>query len=122
MTTITRVSYQKRTLKNHKESLKIWGKLKVCSATISTFLVILVALAGVFYLAQINHLMIKGYEMKELDREIKEVSDQGERLEYETLQAGSLAAVQGRVERLGLASAEKVDYLSAGAPAVAVRD
>ena len=122
MTTRTHTSYQKRTLKTNKKSRKVWGKLKVCSATISTFLVILVALVGVFYLAQINHLMIKGYEMKDLERQIKESKDQEERLEYEGLQTGSLAVVQKRVAELGLVSSEEVDYISAGVSTVAVKD
>lgn len=73
------------------------------------------------YLFCINDLSVKGFQMKELSKKSRELSDEKNKLELDALKLGSLAQVEGKISHLGMVKVEKTEYITHKEKAVAVR-
>ena len=80
---------------------------------------LLVVLFGAGYLMQINAASSKGYQIRDLEREISELKDQGERIELKVAKEQSVQAVETKVKEMGMVPTPSVDYVMAAVPQVA---
>ena len=100
-----------------KTSLKI--KWLPAVPTVATVMIILTCLLGVFYLAGNNHLAVKGYELKELEKRMGILSEQGKSMELKVLELNALPNIEARLEEKGLVVTAQAEYLSPERSAVA---
>lgn len=74
---------------------------------------------GIAYLSLINRVATTGFEIRTLEQRVEELRRAGQKLELEATELQSLAIVESETESLGLTQIAKIEYLAAGAPAVA---
>ncbi len=79
-------------------------------------LVLFMALA---YIVQINGSVGKGYQMRDLETQIHELTISNQKLEVASREAQALDNVSKAVKMIGMVSADTPTYLRASAPAVA---
>ena len=80
------------------------------------FVILLVA----FYIVQVNNTATKGYNIRELETQIKELTMQNQRLDVEARKVQALENVSNSVKMLGLIQAETPSYVMGGAPSYAL--
>ena len=102
-----------------KNSLKI--KWLPAMPAVVTVMIILTCLLGVFYLVGNNHLAVKGYEMKELEKRLDTLSEQSKVLELKALGLNALPSIEARLAEKGLVVTGQAEYLSPGDSSVASR-
>lgn len=115
-----------RKIKTRWTSTEIMRKQKValsCNKLSKTHAVALLTLAlfSVVYLISVNALATKGYEIKELERDIAAQKKENERLQLGIIEKQSMASLQKKIAELGLVSADSVQYITPSA-AVAVAE
>lgn len=84
-------------------------------------LVLLVALA-VVYIVQVNQTASKGYQIRELESQIHELTLRNQTLEIATQQAQSLENVARATKMIGLVKADRPEYITASAPSYALAE
>lgn len=83
-------------------------------------LVMLVIFAAA-YIVQVNGSVAKGYAIRELEDQMRQLSLDNQKLEVTVREAQSLQNVTRSVKMLGLVAAETPKYLASATPAVAMR-
>ncbi len=84
----------------------------------ATFAVLVLLCVG--YIIQVNGSISKGYQIRELENQIQELTLKNQTLELDTQRAQSLDRVTRSVKMLGLVDAEQPEYLSSDKPALAM--
>ena len=84
-------------------------------------LVLVIFVCGA-YIVQVNKAVAQGYEMREYETQIHELSLQNQRLEVDVRQAQSLENVSRAVKMLGLVSATQPSYLETAGPSYALAE
>jgi hypothetical protein len=72
--------------------------------------------SGVLYLYQVNDLTNKGYEMKEVERQIAELKEVNEKNKIKEVELRSMYNIEKATQSLQLVSSENVSYLELGGP------
>jgi cell division protein FtsB len=85
--------------------------MKVDIKTANIVIGLLIVVIGVSYLVQINGLATKGYQIKELEDRIAELSQDQADLELVALSLQSMGAVKDKVEDLGMVAVGENEYL-----------
>ena len=88
------------------------NKRKINLRTINKFLFILIIAAGVYYIAGINDITVKGFRLQELKKEVIKLKDGNSILEAEAMSLGSNGNLSERIKGLNMVSVGKVEYLS----------
>jgi len=101
----------KRINQNASPRRKVFSFSKIDIRKINIFLAVSIAVLGISYLVQINGLATRGYQIKELENKIADLSQEKADLELQALSLQSMGTVQEKVSQLGLVSADKPDYL-----------
>ncbi len=83
---------------------------------ISTALLLTVLATGVLYLGQINAIATKGYAIKGLEKQIRGIQAENEKLEYQIAQESSLDVLKGRIESLHLVRSDSIEYIKPDHP------
>lgn len=96
-----------------KAGFALAGKASVAVFTL------LVAVFGAGYLMQINAASTKGLEIRELEGEISELKETGERIELKVAKEQSVQAVETKVKEMGMVPTPKIEYVMATVPLVA---
>lgn len=81
----------------------------------------MVILFAAAYVVQVNGSVAKGYAIRELEDQMKQLTLDNQRLEVTIRDAQSLQNVTRSVKMLGLVTAETPVYLTSAAPTVAMR-
>jgi len=89
-------------------------------ALINIVVLALILVVGMLYIIQVNHSVTKGYEIRDLETMIGDLRLETELLESQVAENRSMAAVDERVQMLGMVPATGTDYVDAGVPAVAL--
>jgi hypothetical protein len=89
-------------------------------ALINMVILAMVLLIGFAYIVQVNRSTTKGYQIRDLETSIEKLGIENQRLEIEVAGNRSVAAVDERVKMLGMVPTDTPDYVSAGAPTVAL--
>jgi hypothetical protein len=74
-------------------------------------LLVAILVVGSLYVFQVNHAAGKGYEMRDLEREVATLREKTRKLEIEMVNYQSMQYLQDKAEELELISVEGVEYL-----------
>lgn len=98
-----------------EKKIKNFLNLKIINKII--FFVIIVF--GVYYLASVNDLTVKGFKSEELREKNKQLARENESLELATMSLGSYSNINFRIKKLKMVVANNIDYIEANATIVA---
>ncbi len=90
------------------------------TALLNIVIFCMILLTGFAYIAEINSVTAKGYQIRELEEQISELTVHNERMELEVATLQSMQNVNERIRMLGMVPSGGVDYLVPGRPAIAV--
>tara|TARA_Y100000310_G_C20566712_1_gene755851 strand:+ start:182 stop:535 length:354 start_codon:yes stop_codon:yes gene_type:complete len=97
-------------------------KLKKLSLRqVNGLIIVSIILLGLSYLFQINSLVAKGYQIKELQTEVKALQASGRDLELKSIQLQSIDSVRQKVSALNMVEAGSGEFVSIKPTAVALR-
>lgn len=96
---------------------KINHQIVKLRAIIFSFLVIF----SLAYFWQVTSLSIKGFQIKNLDKQIQQLKKDNQKLELEITVEEAMMNVDARIKSLNLVAVQKVEYLNAVSPVVALR-
>ena len=102
---------QKKTLLN----------LPLCKKHLNLIIVILIVGIGIVYLLQMNHMSVKGYEIKDLENRIQDLEEYNKKLQLQIDEKQSLSYINDKLADLQMVDVGRVEYLSAKAASVAVK-
>jgi cell division protein FtsB len=88
------------------------NRKKINLRTINKLLFILIISAGVYYIAGINDITVKGFRLQELKKEVIKLKDSNSILEAEAMSLGSNGNLSERIKGLNMVAVGKVEYLS----------
>lgn len=96
---------------------QLLGKIIKFRILIFAFLII----SGLAYFWQITSLSVRGFKIKALENSIQQLKKDNQKLELEVTGQEAMLNVEEKVKGLGLVAMEKVEYLTAVSPVVALR-
>lgn len=102
-------------LKNDKKNKIKFIKLKY----INILFFILIIASGVFHIAVTNNLSIKGFELNELKKEIRNITSENEELKVKTMSMESYDNLNQRVKELNMVAVGEVAYITEAKQTVA---
>ncbi len=74
------------------------------------------------YIFQVNGAISKGYQIRDIETQIHELTLMNQRVELQTQQAQSLENVARAVKMLGFVDAQQPNYVESGVPSYALAD
>ena len=98
---------KKQTMRQKKISEKRW----LMSKTTRVVLIFGIFLFSFLYLGQMNSVSTKGYAISDLEKEINNLEQENERLQFKIAKLGSLQNIQERMGGLQMVSVDNVEYL-----------
>lgn len=97
--------YKSRNFKRQpRKGEQKWQRLKILTASAALFLVFA-------YLRQVNTLSIKGFQIKDLDKDIKVLKTETQQLELTLASEKSLNQINERVKKLNMVPVDQMEYL-----------
>lgn len=100
----------------HKVHLSTQKKRKINIA-----LLVGIAVIGFGYLAEINGLATKGYEIKELQKQVTRLQDENKKLQMHSIETQSFAAIKPKIESMKLVQSDTVEYLESTSAVATLR-
>ncbi|HAU65953.1 MAG: hypothetical protein UT30_C0001G0006 [Candidatus Uhrbacteria bacterium GW2011_GWF2_39_13] len=91
-------------------SFRTWVHSHVVALNIISLIFILFLVIG--YIIQVNASISKGYQIRDLETRVNQLSVLNEKIEIESRKAQSLDHVASSVKMLGFVKAEKLQYLN----------
>lgn len=117
---MTKYSHLTQKKAQKKVSKKSLPKLKVNIKTLNITLSALIFIFGMSYMIQVNGLVAKGYQIKELEGQVQDLEQIKSDLELEALSLQSMGSIKEKVADLDMVEIGQTQYLDS-ASAVAVR-
>ena len=114
------ISKKLHELKEKFYKKNIFFKYQLNSRSWLILMAVLISLSGLLYLAQINGLATKGYEIKDLEEKAAELRDKNNKLKLQITDLRSTARINQAVESLEMVEVARVEYLSANGTSVAI--
>ncbi len=96
---------------------KTWLNLKIANRII----LILIIIQGVYYMAGINDLIVKGFKLQELRGKTGALNDENRTLSIKTTSLKSYNNLASRVESLDMVAVANIDYIKINRGDVAVK-
>jgi len=91
------------------------------SATFRMGLVVFIVLFGFLYIWQTNSISTKGYELSDLEQQIKQLERENRKLDVHVAEYSSMQNIQERLGGMNLVSADNIEYVTLVGTAVAQR-
>jgi membrane peptidoglycan carboxypeptidase len=85
--------------------------LRLNIKTFNLFLVSVIAVSGIYFVAGINDLVVKGFTLQELKSKAILLKEQNDNLSIETASLQSYNSLAKRVASLNMVAVDNVDYL-----------
>ncbi|MBI2475344.1 hypothetical protein HYV69_02870 [Candidatus Uhrbacteria bacterium] len=104
----------------HHSAPVSWVRSNQTLLNIASFVFLLIF--GATYIIQINQSVSKGYQIREIESEISELTLRNQKLEVVTQQAQSLENVERATKMLGLVRAERPTYVLSSTPSYALAE
>lgn len=112
------VSFGKKTLRKRispkKESPS--GRTKISSVSWIMIFCVIMFLAGIVYLYQVNSLATKGFEIKEIENKIQEAEKEYKQLQIKEIELRSMNNIEKATEDLNLVNSADITYLEMPGP------
>ncbi|MBI5071413.1 hypothetical protein HZB93_00760 [Candidatus Falkowbacteria bacterium] len=101
--------------KNKKERAddvrpRSWYRFFINVKTFNILILASICFFGALYLAQINSMAIKGFEIKDLEDKQSALKENIRKVEFQVAEMQSTAKIQERINSLSMVSVAKVDY------------
>lgn len=87
---------------------------------LTVFFAVAIIAFGVAYIWQVNEAATRGFAMRDLEREVKALQQDNDRMQMEVARLRSVASVSNRVQMLGLTKVQNIEYVSGGESVVAL--
>lgn len=97
-----------------------WFKINTTRLNSLSFLALI--LLCFIYIVQVNHSVSKGYQIRDLESQIQELTMVNQKLEVSTQQAQALTNVARATKMLGLVRADQLVYVKSGGPSYALAE
>jgi hypothetical protein len=101
-----------------RRSFKVFLNQNIVAVNIASFLLVLVMVGA--YIVQVNSSVTKGYQMRNLENTIQELTLQNEKMEVAIREAQSLQNVKRSMQMIGFVQAGAPQYTSSATPAMAL--
>ncbi len=79
-------------------------------------LVFLIIIAGSFYLYQVNDLATKGFEVRDLEKQIQNLQKNGKQMQIREVELRSMYNIEKSTQELDLVSPSNITYLEINGP------
>lgn len=89
---------------------------------VNLFSFVLLVLLCMVYIVQVNHTVSKGYQIRDLESQIHELTLRNQTLEVTTQQAQSLENVARATKMIGLVRADRPEYIQGSGPSYALAE
>ncbi|MDP2708745.1 MAG: hypothetical protein Q8O93_01670 [bacterium] len=86
---------------------------------VNKILALIIIVLGVYYVAGINDLSIRGFELSDLKRQRNKMADLNNRLELNAMNLSAYASISQRINNLKMVAVGEISYVYSGAEAVA---
>jgi len=120
MTKFTKVIQSRRQSRLRKPGLR--DKFKIDREKIGLAVFLALIISGFAYLALINSVSTRGFEIKSLEKKVESLRKENERLQMEAVELQSMNTIAAASKKLSLEPVEKVEYVSTGYSSVAWRE
>lgn len=101
-------------------SSRVWLGAHLSFLNVFSFIILI--MLCIVYIAQVNHTVSKGYQIRDLESQINELTLRNQTLEVTTQQAQSLENVARATKMIGLVRADRPEYITASAPSYALAE
>lgn len=105
---------------SHRISMRMWVRDHVVAINVVSLAIL--GLLVVSYIVQVNATTSKGYEIRDLETQVHELSLLNQNLELETRRSQSLTHVAESVKMLGFVKAEMPNYIDSSESSFAFVD
>jgi len=89
--------------------------------TCRVLLIVLIAIFGIMYLLQTSSVSTKGYEISDLENQIRLLEEASQKIEFEIATQQSMKNIQQRLQDTELVVANDVEYITLMGSAVALK-
>jgi hypothetical protein len=107
-------SFSVRQERKRKEVLS--GKAGIGATAFVFCLTAGLAISGILYLYQVNTIATKGFEVKEIEQQIKEAEKESNRLKIREVELKSMYNIEKATENMNLIKATSVSYVEMAGP------
>jgi cell division protein FtsL len=90
---------------------RLGAKFKLDKKAIGLFLICLICFSLLTYLVQINNMATRGFEIRELEDQIKLLKQDNQHLELQLIDLQSMTYISQQIKHLNLVEAHDVQYL-----------
>jgi cell division protein FtsL len=91
------------------------------SHTFRVFLTIFTLILLIVYVVRLSTVSIKGYDISALQKQVKTLQDDDNKLQFEIAKNGSMQNIQERLKNVQFVPVEKPEFASLQPPVVAVK-
>jgi len=102
--------------KNHAFLKNCRGSLSLNFKGTASILMAIVFILGVFYLYQVNDLATKGYEIREIEKQIASLSQINKSQRIKEVELKSMYNIEKTAENLNLISTQEITYFNLNGP------
>lgn len=106
------------TVSSNNRSFRLWFSSHLTAINIASFSILFILC--LIYIVQVNQTVSKGYQIRDLESQIHELTLVNQKLELSTQQAQSLENVARATKMIGLIRADRPEYLQSGTPSYAL--
>jgi len=96
--------------------------VKTNTSAVNLVLLTLILSLCALYIVQVNSAVAKGFQIRELETSIHQLTVDSRELEVAAREAQSLQNISSSIKMMGLVSAETPTYVSGSAPSYALAD
>ena len=118
MTKFTRLTQNRRQSRLSKPG--IFAKFKFDKEGLSVAIFLALIISGFAYLALINSVSTRGFEIKELEEKIELLKDTNGKMEMEAAELQSMNVIAAASKQMNLKAIENPEYVGVTAPVVAL--
>lgn len=83
------------------------------------FLVTLILTVGGFYLASMNNLVVRGFELQKLKRQSESLANENKEISARKVALESYRNIDSKLRDLNMVAIDKIEYLNASAEVIA---
>ena len=102
-----------KTKKFKNKKKKSFCNFKFDLKTLVIVVTLLIVTTGFLYLIEVNSAATKGYEIKDLEKEMDQLKEKNEKLRLSVIELQSIQKVNERVADLSMVAIKNVEYASA---------
>ncbi len=101
-----KIKRHKTKLKNNIRNFKFSWKF------FNRFLFTIILISGIYFVASINDLSVKGFLLNELKTEIMRINNENDSIELSIMASESYENLNSKAEELHMVKADKIDYIT----------